>query len=113
MRAGQTRRGTVTDLDLSQPQIPLEPQGGGPTENIDHHEVKAIFFMLAPGEKAEQALGNAVRITFSDGRTIEGHRQGDDSPDGFFFVPLDAQRTNTRCIYVARDAVSDVVELPQ
>jgi hypothetical protein len=113
MRAGQTLRGTVTDLDLLQPQIPLEPQGGGPTENIDHHEVKAIFFMLAPGEKAEQALGQAVRITFSDGRTIEGHRQGDESPDGFFFVPLDAQRTNTRRIYVARDAVSDVVELPQ
>jgi len=78
-RAGQTRRGTVTDLDLSQPQIPLEPQGGGSTENIDHGEVKAIFFMLAPGEKAEPAEGQAVRVTFSDGRTIEGHRQGAES----------------------------------
>jgi hypothetical protein len=112
-RAGQTRRGTVTDLDLSQPQIPLEPQGGGSTETIDHGELKAIFFMLAPGEKAEPGLGQAVRVTFSDGRAIEGHREGDESRDGFFLVPLDAQRTNTRRIYVARDAVSEIVDLPQ
>jgi hypothetical protein len=112
-RAGQTRRGTVTDLDLSQAQIPLEPQGGGSTETIDHGELKAIFFMLAPGEKAEPGLGQAVRVTFSDGRAIEGHREGDESRDGFFLVPLDAQRTNTRRIYVARDAVSEIVDLPQ
>jgi hypothetical protein len=112
-RAGQTRRGTVTDLDLSQSQIQLEPQGGGSTETIDHGEVKAIFFMLAPGEKAEPADGRAVRVTFSDGRTIEGHRLGEDSSQGFFLVPLDAQRTNTRRIYVASDAVSEMVELPQ
>jgi hypothetical protein len=112
-RAGQTRRGTVTDLDLSQPQIPLEPQGGGSTETIDHGELKAIFFMLAPGEKAEPGLGQAVRVTFSDGRAIEGHREGDESRDGFFLVPLDAQRTNTRRIYVARDAVSEIVDLSQ
>jgi len=112
-RAGQTRRGTVTDLDLSQPHVPLEPQGGGPTERIAHDELKAIFFMLAPGEKAEAAAGQAVRITFSDGRTIEGHREADESRDGFFLVPLDAQRTNTRRIYVARDAVSEIVDLPQ
>jgi hypothetical protein len=110
-RAGQTRRGTVTDLDLSQRRIPLEPQGGGSTENIDHSDVKAIFFMLAPGEKAESAQGQAVRITFADGRTIEGHRQGDESSQGFFLVPLDAQRTNTRRIYVARDAISELVEI--
>jgi hypothetical protein len=112
-RAGQTRRGTVTNLDLSQPQIPLEPQGGGSTETIEHDEVKAIFFMLAPGEKAEPALGHPVRVTFSDGRTIDGHREGDESRDGFFLVPFDAQKTNTRRIYVARDAVSEIVELPQ
>jgi hypothetical protein len=110
-RAGQTRRGTVIDLDLSQPRIPLEPQGGGSTENIDHSDVKAIFFMLAPGEKGEAAEGRAVRVTFSDGRSIEGHRQGDESSQGFFLVPLDAQRTNTRRIYVARDAVSEMVDL--
>ena len=112
-RAGQTKRGTVTDLDLSQPQIPLEPQGGGPTVTIEHDEVKAIFFMLAPGEKAEAGPGQAVRVTFSDGRSIEGHRQPDESREGFFLVPLDAQRTNTRRIYVARDAVSEIVDLAQ
>jgi hypothetical protein len=110
-RAGRTRRGTVTDLDLSQPSIPLEPQGGGATENIEHADVKAIFFMLAPGEKAEHPGGQAVRVTFADGRSIEGHRQGEDSSQGFFLVPLDAQRTNTRRIYVARDAISELVEI--
>ncbi|MFL5411456.1 MAG: DUF6982 domain-containing protein, partial [Myxococcales bacterium] len=110
-RAGRTRRGTVTDLDLSQPRIALEPQGGGATENIEHSDVKAIFFMLAPGEKAESAGGQAVRVTFADGRTIEGHRQGDESSQGFFLVPLDAQRTNTRRIYVAREAISELVEI--
>jgi hypothetical protein len=75
--------------------------------------VKAIFFMLAPGEKAEASPGQAVRVTFSDGRSIEGHRQGDESRDGFFLVPFDAQRTNTRRIYVARDAVSEIVDLAQ
>jgi hypothetical protein len=110
-RAGRTRRGTVTDLDLSQSQIPLEPQGGGSTETIEHSDVKAIFFMLAPGERAEPAEGQAVRVTFADGRTIEGHRQGDESSQGFFLVPLDAQRTNTRRIYVVRDAVSELIEI--
>ena len=80
---------------------------------IEHDEVKAIFFMLAPGEKAEAGPGQGVRVTFSDGRSIEGHRQPDESREGFFLVPLDAQRTNTRRIYVARDAVSEIVDLAQ
>ena len=28
--------------------------------------------------------------------------------DGFFLVPTDAARTNTRRIYIARDATSDI-----
>ena len=110
-RGGQTRRGSVTDLDLARPQFPLQPQGGGSTELVPHAEVKAIFFMLAPGEPLVEPEGGKVRVTFADGRTIEGHRAGGDGPQGFFLVPLDAQKTNTKRIYVARDAVAALVDL--
>jgi hypothetical protein len=110
-RGGRTRRGSVTDLDLARPQFALQPQGGGSTETVSHSEVKAIFFMLGPGERAQQGDGPKLRVTFSDGRAIEGHRIGDDVPQGFFIVPLDAQRTNTRRIFVSQGAVSDVAEI--
>src|SRR5262249_45252533 len=110
-RGGQARRGSVTDLDLARPQFPLQPQGGGSTELVPHAEVKAIFFMLAPGEPLVEPEGGKVRVTFADGRTIEGHRAGGDGPQGFFLVPLDAQKTNTKRIYVARDAVAALVDL--
>ena len=110
-RAGRTRRGSVTDLDLARPQFPLQPHGGGSTELVPHTEVKAIFFMLAPGEPLVEPEGGKVRVTFSDGRTIEGHRAGGDGPHGFFLVPLDAQKTNTKRIYVARAAVTALVDL--
>jgi len=110
-RAGRTRRGSVTDLDLGRPQFALQPQGGGSTEIISHREVKAIFFMLAPGEKADAAAGRKVRVTFADGRSIEGHHAGAEGPKGFFLVPLDAQRTNTRRIYVLKEAVAALTNL--
>ena len=52
--------------------------------------------------------GAKVRVTFADGRVIEGIRDGADAKHGFFLVPLDAARTNTRRIYVAREATSDI-----
>jgi hypothetical protein len=107
-RGGRTRRGTVTDLDLTRPQFALQPQGGGPAETVAHSELKAIFFMLAPGETASTPAGRKVRVTFSDGRSIEGHREGVDLRQGFFLVPLDAQKTNTKRIYVAKGAVASV-----
>ncbi|MFL5311347.1 MAG: DUF6982 domain-containing protein [Myxococcales bacterium] len=110
-RGGRTRRGSVTDLDLAKPQFALQPQGGGSTELVPHAEVKAIFFMLAPGEPPTAPDGGKVRVTFSDGRSIEGHRDGADPPQGFFLVPLDAQKTNTKRIYVSRAAVATMVEL--
>ena len=110
-RAGRTRRGSVTDLDLARPQFPLQPQGGGSTELVPHAEVKAIFFMLAPGEPPTAPDGGRVRVTFSDGRSIEGHRDGADGSQGFFLVPVDAQKTNTKRIYVARAAVAHLTEL--
>jgi len=107
-RGGNTKRGVVRNVDLAQPQFSLQPQGGGSAETVSHAEVKAIFFMLPPGEKAQAGSGERVRVTFPDGRTIEGNRDGTEGQHGFFLVPADAQRTNTRRIYVARDAVSEL-----
>jgi uncharacterized protein DUF6982 len=107
-RGGRTLRGTMRDVDLSKSQFPLVPQGGGEPEAIYHAEVKAIFFMLPAGEKAHSGDGANVRVTFADGRIIEGVRDGPDAKHGFFLVPLDAARTNTRRIYVAREATSEI-----
>jgi len=110
-RAGRTRRGSVTDLDLGRPEFALQPQGGGSTEIVPHAEVKAIFFMLAPGEPPVAPDGGKLRVTFSDGRSIEGHRDGREGPQGFFLVPVDAQRTNTRRIYIATAAIAHLTNL--
>jgi len=107
-RGGRTRRGSVTDLDLSHAQFALQPQGGGAVEIVAHSELKAIFFMLAPGETAPAPSGRKVRVTFSDGRAIEGHRDEADLRQGFFLIPLDAQKMNTKRIYVAKGAVASV-----
>jgi hypothetical protein len=110
-RGGRTRRGSVKDVDLTRAQFALHPQGGGPAEIVAHSELKAIFFMLAPGENAPVPTGKKVRVTFSDGRSIEGHREGTDLRQGFWLVPLDAQKTNTRRIYVAKGAVASVTNV--
>ena len=107
-RGGRTLRGTVRDIDLSKSSFGLIPQGGGEPESIYHSDVKVIFFMLGPGEKARAADGAKVRVTLSDGRLIEGQRDGAEARHGFFLVPADAARTNTRRIYIAREAASDI-----
>lgn len=109
-RGGRTLRGVVRDIDLSTSQFSLLPQGGAASEPIYHADVKAIFFMLAPGEKASPGSGGKVRVTFADGRSIDGSRDGGDGKHGFFLVPADAARTNTRRIYVAREAVTELKE---
>jgi hypothetical protein len=107
-RGGRTLRGSIRDVDLSKSQFALQPQGGTGPETIYHSDVKAIFFMLAAGEKSKGGDGGKVRVTFADGRVIEGVRDGADAKHGFFLVPLDAARTNTRRIYIAREATSNV-----
>jgi hypothetical protein len=107
-RGGRTLRGSIRDVDLSKSQFALQPQGGAGPETIYHSDVKAIFFMLAAGEKPKGGEGGKVRVTFADGRVIEGIRDGADAKHGFFLVPLDAARTNTRRIYIAREATSDI-----
>jgi len=110
-RGGRTRRGTVTDVDLSAPHLTLLPQGGKAAEIVPHSDVKAIFFMLAPNEAAPAVSGAKIRVTFSDGRMVEGQRDGADLRQGLFLVPADAQKTNTKRIYVAKDAVASIADL--
>jgi hypothetical protein len=110
-RAGRTRRGTVRDVDLAQPGFVLEPLDGGAAEPVGAGEVKAVFFMLPAGEKPGPAAGPRVRVTFRDGRSIDGTRVGEEDPAGFFLVPSDAARTNTRRIFIAREAAQDVREV--
>ena len=110
-RGGRTLRGSVSDIDLAKSQFSLLPQGGANPEAIYHAEVKAIFFMLPPGEKPRAARGRKVRVTFADGRSIEGTRDGGEGQHGFFLLPADAARTNTRRIYVARDALAELTDV--
>jgi hypothetical protein len=110
-RGGRTRRGTMKDVDLALAQYMLQPQGGGEDEAVYHAEVKAIFFMLPPGASPRRGGHGKVKVTFADGRSIEGERDGSEGEHGFFLVPSDAARTNTWRIYIARDATSEIREI--
>lgn len=110
-RGGSTKRGVVRNIDLSQPAFALEPAGGGEGEPVQHDDVKAIFFMLPPGESARPGGHGRVKVTFADGRAIEGERDGAEDANGFFLVPQDAARTNTWRIYVAREATTEIRDL--
>ncbi|MCI0572902.1 MAG: hypothetical protein L0Y66_19305, partial [Myxococcaceae bacterium] len=107
---GQVKRGMLRDVDLESSVIPLEQQLGFAPERISSQRVKAIFFMLAAGERQPAAAGQKIRVTFHDGRQLAGfstdHRQ---PAPGFFVVPAD-NRTNTARIYVFRSAVQAVAE---
>jgi hypothetical protein len=96
-------------VDLSASSFPLLPQGGRSAVQVPAAEVKAIFFMLGPGEKLAPAGGAPIRVIFLDGRSIEGTRDSGDAPKGFFLVPSDAARTSTRRVFVVRDATKSVV----
>ncbi|HET6410881.1 MAG TPA: hypothetical protein VFG53_02395, partial [Anaeromyxobacter sp.] len=105
---GQVKRGFIVDADLGSPELPLAATAGGPPEPVTTAHVKAVFFMLAPGEQPPPPTGSKVRVTFRDGRQVAGF-----SPDyqegtaGFFIIPADA-RTSTGRIWVYRSAVKQV-----
>ncbi|ABS24287.1 hypothetical protein [Anaeromyxobacter sp. Fw109-5] len=105
---GTVKRGVVEDLDLAAPALALLPAPGAAGETIATEKVKAIFFMLAPGEPTPAAEGKKVRVTFRDGRQVAGYSPDyrEDGP-GFFMVPGDT-RTNTGRIWVYRAAVKEV-----
>jgi hypothetical protein len=105
---GQVKRGVLEDAELDAVVLGLAPQPGADPEVLQTDRVKAIFFMLAPGETPPAPEGRQVRVTFRDGRQVAGF-----APDyteegvGFFMIPADA-RTNTGRIWVYRSAVRSV-----
>jgi hypothetical protein len=105
---GEVLRGTLADCDLEAAELALDagaPEGPTPVPSAG---VKAIFFMLAPGEHPPAPQGRRVRVAFRDGRQVAGF-----SPDyredgaGFFMIPADT-RTNTGRIWVYQAAVKQV-----
>ena len=105
---GLVKRGVLEDADLASPAFMLRAQAGQPGEEVATEKVKAIFFMLASGEKAPAPEGKKVRVTFSDGRQVAGFSPDyEESGVGFFMIPGDT-RTNTGRIWVYRSAVRQV-----
>jgi hypothetical protein len=105
---GQVLRGTLTDADLEAPELELDSGNPGALEQVATATIKAIFFMLAPGELPPVAGGKRVRVTFRDGRQVAGF--SDDYREervGFFMVPVET-RTNTARIWVYEAAVKQV-----
>jgi hypothetical protein len=105
---GQVKRGILEDAELDAVVLGLAPQPGADPEVIQADRVKAIFFMLEPGEPPAAAEGKRVRVTFRDGRQIAGFSPDySDEGAGFFMVPADT-KTNTARIWVYRSAVKAV-----
>lgn len=105
---GKAKRGVLADADLASGTLELAPQPGAAPEVLPSQKLKAIFFMLGPGEKAPAPHGKKLRVTFRDGRQVAGF-----SPDyretgpGFFMIPSDSTG-NTGRVWVYRSAVRDV-----
>jgi hypothetical protein len=105
---GQVLRGTLSDVELDAAEVPVASPAGAPASPIPAGRIKAIFFMLPPGEKPPPPEGAKVRVTFRDGRQVAGYST-DYRPEGvgFFMVTADL-RTNTGRIWVYRNAVRQV-----
>jgi hypothetical protein len=105
---GGVKRGVANDIDLAADSVALSPAPGQPaTEIIAFSRAKALFFMLQPGEKPQAATGRRVKVTFVDGRQVEGVL-GEEIAQGFFLLPVET-RTSTARVYVLSHAVRSVV----
>lgn len=104
---GQVHRGTVHNLDLQEDALAVQQPDGRSVE-LPTRRLKAVFFVLSPGEKPLPSRGERVQVTFRDGRQVVGY--SDDHANGepgFFVVPSDA-RTNTARVYVFRGGVQSI-----
>lgn len=103
---GQVKRGVATDIDLEAEFLSFAGASGEP-EPIPFSRTKAVFFLLKPGEvPSAPDAGRRVRVTFIDGRQVEG-LLGDEHELGFFLAPLET-RSNTANVLVMRHAVRTV-----
>lgn len=105
---GGVKRGLAANVDLAGESVGLA-QGPGqpPLDFVPFSRTKAVFFMLQPGEKPQVATGRRVKVTFVDGRQVEGIL-GEEIGQGFFLLPTEA-RTSTARVYVLSHAVRSVV----
>jgi hypothetical protein len=104
---GQVHRGTVHNLDLQEDALAVQQQDGRSVE-LPTRRLKAVFFVLSPGEKPLPGRGERVQVTFRDGRQVVGYSDDHASGEpGFFVVPSDA-RTNTARVYVFRGGVQSI-----
>jgi hypothetical protein len=105
---GQVLRGTLTNINLEATQLALETGGPGAPTRLPTATVKAIFFMLAPGEAPPVPHGKRVRVAFRDGRQVAGFSADyQEGGTGFFMIPADT-RTNTGRIWVYQGAIKQV-----
>jgi hypothetical protein len=105
---GGVKRGIATDIDLASDAVGLSQGPGLPAaEIIPFSRAKALFFMLQPGERPAVADGRRVKVTFVDGRQVEGVL-GEEMGPGFFLLPTEA-RTSTARVFVLSHAVRSVV----
>jgi hypothetical protein len=104
---GQVHRGTVHDLDL-QDDVLAVAQTDGRSVRVPTRRVKAVFFVLSPGEKPPPARGERVQVTFRDGRQVVGYSEDHAAGEPGFFVVLSDARTNTARVYVYRGGIQSI-----
>jgi hypothetical protein len=108
--AGALKRGTLREADMHAEQLELWPPGGGAAERIPVSQMKAVFFMLAPGAQPPTPSGKRLTVSFEDGRQLTGFcSEPRPSDPGFFMIPADS-RANTARIFVFRAAVRGLSE---
>jgi len=106
---GEVKRGVLESPVMDGDRLTLLPQGAGAPQVLETAAVKAVFFLLAAGERPPAPEGRKVRVTFRDGRQVLGA-----SPDyqegqvGFLLIPLEAKTTTAR-IWVYQASVRQVV----
>jgi hypothetical protein len=104
---GGVKRGIANNVDLGGDSVGLAQAPGQPPHDfVPFSRTKAVFFMLQPGEKPQAAHGRRVKVTFVDGRQVEGVL-GEEVAHGFFLLPTEP-RTSTARVYVLSHAVRTV-----
>ncbi|MCL2012905.1 MAG: hypothetical protein FWG75_08990 [Cystobacterineae bacterium] len=107
--SGTVKRGTFQNADLSQPSVPL--QTPDETEHIPVEHIKAVYF-LKPGDSAPHpfppSTGSFWKVTFNDGRRVEGQLSEPQGAAGFFLVPKQ-RKTSASCLYINRSAIREML----
>jgi len=105
---GQVKRGLMRNPNLDAETLDLEVIPGQPPDRLPTRRLKAVFFLLPPGGRAQPAEGQKLRVTFRDERQVAGFAPSYRPTDhGFFMFPADT-RTNTARMYIYRAAVKSI-----